>query len=60
MLDKFLKQLMDRQRAIEQEAFDSPPADFAGFQHRLGAHIEVTRLINDTKEAMKGQEDDQP
>lgn len=51
---------MDRQRAIEQEAFDSPPADFAGFQHRLGAHIEVTRLINDTKEAMKGQEDDQP
>jgi hypothetical protein len=60
VLDKFHAQLVERQRSIEQEAFDSPPADFAGFQKRLGQHMEVTRLMNDVAEAMKGDEGDQP
>lgn len=57
-LEQFHAQLVKRRTEIEAGTFDSPPADFAAFQRRLGQHEEVNRLITDIETALKGSEDD--
>ncbi len=59
-LEQFHAQLVKRQRQIEEEMFDAPPKDWAEFQGRQYAHREVSKLINDMNDAIKGREDDQP
>jgi hypothetical protein len=58
VLDKYLKQLLERQREIEQGMFDSPPVDWPATQYRLGGWAEVQRLIADIQQEMKGLEDE--
>lgn len=44
---------------MERAVFASPPNDWAGFQKRLGAYIELEALISELNEMMKGRENDE-
>ena len=59
MLEKIYRQLIERRAAMALECFDSPPADWAGFQKRLGQYVELDALINIVNDAMKGKEKDE-
>ena len=59
MLEKLIRQLVERRAAMERDVFFSPPADMAAFQKRLGAYAELEELIQILNTAMKGQEHDE-
>lgn len=59
MLEKLVRKLVADRSDMERDVFNSPPSDWPGFQRRLGAYIELERLIAELEEAMKGKENDQ-
>lgn len=59
MLEKFLRQLVTKRSEMERDVFSSPPADWAGFQRRLGAYVELENLIAEVNTVMSGLEKDE-
>lgn len=59
MFEKFLRQLVAKRSEMERDVFSSPPSDWAGFQRRLGAYVELENLIAEVNEAMSGLEKDE-
>jgi hypothetical protein len=59
VLEKFLRQLVSKRSEMERSVFDSPPSDWAGFQRRLGAYVELEELIVLVNDAMRGLEKDE-
>lgn len=58
MLEKLYRELIERRAKMALEVFDSPPADWAAFQRRMGQYVELADLIDIVKEAMSGAEHD--
>ena len=58
MLEKLYKELIERRANMALEVFDSPPADWAAFQRRMGQYVELHDLIGIVRDAMSGQEND--
>lgn len=58
MLEKLIRDLVAKRSVMESEVFEHPPADWAGFQRRLGQYYELQSLIIELNEAMKGEEHD--
>lgn len=59
MLEKLYRQLVERRAEMALAVFDSPPADWAGFQKRLGQYVELHELIGMVQEAIRGVEKDE-
>ena len=59
MLEKILKELIERRAAMALECFDSPPADWAAFQNRAGRYYELADLIDIVAKIMAGNETDE-
>lgn len=59
MLEKLYRQLIERRAEMALAVFDSPPADWAAFQKRLGSYCELADLIDIVKETMSGMEKDE-
>lgn len=58
MLEDIFRELIERRAAMALSIFDSPPADWAAFQKRMGQYLELADLIDIVKEAMSGAEKD--
>lgn len=58
MLERIYRELIERRAEMALSVFDSPPADWPAFQRRLGQYMELAALIDITKQAMSGQEND--
>ena len=59
MLEKVLVALEERRVAMTNSVFDSPPGDWAAFQKRLGAYVELDSLLTLVKEIAAGKEHDE-
>lgn len=59
MLEKLLRELIEKRAVMALDVLDSPPADWPGFQERLGRYRELKALIDALKDAMSGMEKDE-
>lgn len=59
MLERLLRELIEKRAAMALDVLDSPPADWPGFQERLGRYRELKDLIDTLKEALTGMEKDE-
>lgn len=57
-MEKLLRELIARRAEMAFTVFESPPSDWAAFQKRLGAFVELDDLIAIVTEAIKGIEND--
>lgn len=58
MIEKLYRQLLERRLELERAVFEHPPANWDEFQRRSGAWRELSTLIIQVEETMKGNEDD--
>jgi hypothetical protein len=59
LLERILRELIERRAAMALEVFDSPPKDWPEFKQRFGQYLELDALIGIVKEAMSGLEIDE-
>ena len=58
VIEKIYRELIERRAEMALSVFDSPPADWAAFQRRLGQYMELAELIAIVQDAMTGKEND--
>lgn len=58
-LESVMNGLIKRRAEMALQAFEHPPTDWPGFTQRLGAFVEVTELIAELKDAIRGEETDE-
>lgn len=56
-MEALLNQLIVRRAEMEQAIFQHPPEDWAAFQRRMGAWVELSNLIISMQEALNREDD---